>query len=91
MKNAVTAALLLGVLCLVAAPGPTVAGETIGVVRTASGDATITRVENPIPAAPGMKLLVGDTLGTGPDGSSSASSSGTTLPSPSARRAARPP
>jgi len=42
MKNAVTAALLLSVLCLLAAPGPTVAGETIGVVRTVSGDATIT-------------------------------------------------
>ena len=69
MKNAVTAALLLSVLCLLAAPGPTVAGETIGVVRTVSGDATITRGENPIPAAPGLKLLVGDTLGTGPDGS----------------------
>ena len=69
MKHTVTAALLLTMLCLLTVPAPTIAGETIGVVRTASGDATVTRGENPIPAAPGLKLLVGDTLGTGPDGS----------------------
>ncbi|MBS1244190.1 MAG: putative exported protein [Deltaproteobacteria bacterium] len=69
MKHTVTAALLLTMLCLLTVPAPAIAGETIGVVRTASGDATVTRGEKPIPAAPGLKLLVGDTLGTGPDGS----------------------
>jgi hypothetical protein len=69
MKNTVTAALLLGALCLLAVAGTAIAGETIGVVRTASGAATVTRGEKTDPAVPGMKLLVGDTLGTGPDGS----------------------
>jgi len=69
MKNAVTAALLLGALFLLAVAGKAVAGEAIGVVRNVSGDASITRVEKTFPAAPGIKLLVGDTLGTGPDGS----------------------
>ena len=69
MKNTVTAALLLGAVFLLAVAGKAVAGESIGVVRNVSGDATITRVEKTFPAAPGIKLLVGDTLGTGPDGS----------------------
>jgi hypothetical protein len=38
-------------------------------VRTVSGDATVTRGEKSLPAAPGTKLLVGDTLLTGRDGS----------------------
>ena len=69
MKNTVTVALLLSALCLLAAANTAVAGETIGVVRTASGAATVTRGEKTLPAAPGLKLLVGDTLGTGRDGS----------------------
>jgi hypothetical protein len=69
MKNTVTVALLLGALCLLAGAGAAVAGETIGMVRNVSGDATVTRGEKTLPAAPGLKLLVGDTLGTGRDGS----------------------
>jgi hypothetical protein len=69
MKNHVTVALLLGALCLLAVGGTAVAGETIGVVRNVSGDATITRGERTLPAVPGLTLLVGDTLGTGRDGS----------------------
>lgn len=69
MKRSVTAALLLGALCLPTFPGTAVAGETIGVVRTASGDATVTRGEKTVPAARGLKLMAGDTLGTGRDGS----------------------
>jgi hypothetical protein len=65
----VTVALLLGALCLLAVGGTAVAGETIGVVRNVSGDATITRGEKTFPATPGLTLLVGDTLGTGRDGS----------------------
>ena len=69
MKNSLNVALLLGTLCLLAVAGAAVAGETIGVVRNVSGDATVTRGEKTLRAAPGIKLLVGDTLGTGPDGS----------------------
>jgi hypothetical protein len=69
MKYAAAAALLFGALCLPAISGADVAGETIGVVRTASGDATVTRGEKTDPAVPGLKLMVGDTLSTGRDGS----------------------
>lgn len=69
MKNTSITALLLGALYLPAAGGTAVAGETIGVVRTVSGAATVTRGEKTDPATPGFKIMVGDTLGTGPDGS----------------------
>jgi hypothetical protein len=69
MTNFVSGALLLGAVCLLAVAGTAGAGETIGVVRNVSGEATVTRGEKTLPAAPGMKLLVGDTLGTGRDGS----------------------
>ena len=68
MKNAVTAALLLCALCLTTVAGTAVAGETIGVVRNVSGDAAVTREGKPFPATPGLKIMVGDTLATGPDG-----------------------
>lgn len=45
------------------------AEETAGVVRIAGGQATITREGLAFPAAVGTKLLVGDILATGPDGS----------------------
>lgn len=74
MKNAVTAVLLVGVLCLPAVAGTAVAGtvaagETIGMVRTVSGSATVIRGETLLTADPGLKLMVGDTLVTGRDGS----------------------
>jgi hypothetical protein len=69
MKITAAAALLLGALWLTTDDGAAVAGETIGVVRSASGDADVTRGEKSIPAAPGLKLMVGDILGTGRDGS----------------------
>jgi hypothetical protein len=69
MKDTVIAAFLLGASCLLAVPGTTVAGESIGMVRNVSGDASVTRGETTLPAAPGLKLLVGDTLVTGRDGS----------------------
>jgi len=69
MKNTVTATLLLGALSLLPVAGTAVAGESIGLVRTASGDATVSRGEKTVPAAPGLKLMVGDTLGTGRNGS----------------------
>ena len=43
MGNIMTVALLLGALSLLPVTGTAVAGESIGVVRTASGDATVTR------------------------------------------------
>lgn len=69
MKHAVTVPLLLGALFLLAVAGAAVAGETIGVVRTASGDAAVTRVGGTLPASIGLKVIVGDTLVTGRDGS----------------------
>ena len=69
MKNTVTVTLLLSALCLLPAADTAFARETIGVVRTASGAATVTRGENTLPAAPGLKIMVGDTLVTGRDGS----------------------
>ena len=69
MKDTVTITLLLGALCLLPAADAAFAGDPIGVVRTASGAATVTRGEKTIPAAPGLKIMAGDTLGTGRDGS----------------------
>jgi len=69
MKNTVTAALLLSALCILPAADAAFAGDPIGVVRTASGAATVTRGEKTLPAAPGLKIMAGDTLGTGRDGS----------------------
>ena len=69
MKNAVTTVLLLGTLFLLTIAGAAVAGETIGIVRTVSGDAAVTRGETSLLATPGLKLMVGDTLLTGRDGS----------------------
>jgi len=65
----VTATLLLGALCILAVADTAAAAETIGVVRTSSGDATVTRGDQTLPASPGLKILLGDTLGTGADGS----------------------
>jgi len=44
-------------------------GATIGVVRNSAGSATVIRGGNALPAMTGTRLHVGDTLGTGPDGS----------------------
>lgn len=69
MRNSVAAAILVGALSLPAMAGTAPAGEAIGVVRTASGAAAVTRGGKELAAVPGLKLLVGDTLGTGRDGS----------------------
>jgi len=69
LRNIVTATLLLGALCILAVADTAAAAETIGVVRTSSGDATVTRGDQTLPASPGLKILLGDTLGTGADGS----------------------
>lgn len=41
----------------------------IGVVRICAGSATVARDGNVLPATTGTRLHIGDTLGTGPDGS----------------------
>jgi hypothetical protein len=43
--------------------------DTIGVVRNSTGTATVTRGDQALPAVAGTKLLAGDTLSTGFDGS----------------------
>jgi hypothetical protein len=47
---------------------PPAGTETIGVVKNSGGTATVTRGDQVLKAAPGTKLLAGDTLSTGPDG-----------------------
>jgi len=69
MRTTAAVAVVLCALCILAVAGAAVAGETIGVVRTASGDVTVTRGEKTLPAAPGFKIMVGDTLCTGREGS----------------------
>jgi hypothetical protein len=44
-------------------------GDTIGVVRISEGKASIHRGTQDLPAPVGTKLLAGDILSTGPDGS----------------------
>lgn len=63
-----TAALLLTVSFL-GWSVPALAKETIGVVDNSQGAATITREGKVFAADRGTKLLVGDTLSTGSDGS----------------------
>ena len=70
MKNTVTAVLLGG--CLISPdrmPVRQSPGRRSAWSETSSGDATVTRGEKTLPAVPGLTLLVGDTLGTGRDGS----------------------
>ena len=53
-----------------AAPYASSAGpETVGVVRSAAGPATVTREGKAVPATAGLKLHAGDVLATGPGGS----------------------
>lgn len=68
MKYSVTVALVLGALCFHAVAGSATAGETIGMVRTVSGDATVDRGGKSLPATPGLRVMVGDTLVTGRNG-----------------------
>ncbi len=69
MKSTLAAVVLLATMSVLARIGAADAGETIGVVRSATGTATVTRGETILAAAPGLKLQVGDALDTGPDGS----------------------
>ena len=68
MKNSVTVVLVLCALCFPAVAGSATAGETIGIVRTVSGVATVDRGGKSLQAVPGLKVMVGDTLVTGRNG-----------------------
>ena len=61
--------ILLGCLVLPAGVLQAAAQETIGVMRNATGNVTVTRDGKAFPAPAGTKLLAGDILRTGPDGS----------------------
>lgn len=74
MKNAMSCMVLFSAVILsvfVALPPDlsAAAQDTIGVVRSVEGKATVTRGGEVLPAAVGMKLMVDDTLMTGADGS----------------------
>ena len=69
MKHKLSIAILLVTISVLTTGLSAAAQETIGIVRTSEGKATVTRGGKVIPAEEGTKLLVGDTLGTGSDGS----------------------
>ena len=70
MKRTLYLTFLLATLSILLMPGLSdAAQETIGIVRNSAGAATITREGEIRPATSGTKLLVGDTLTTGADGS----------------------
>ena len=62
-------AILLAALPALAWGLPAAEQATIGVVRNSAGNATVTRGDQVLPATVGTKLLAGDTLSTGSDGS----------------------
>lgn len=66
--SALLAAILTLGSTLVAAPPPGAAVESIGSIKTVRGSASILRAGQTIPASPGLKLLVGDSVETGSDG-----------------------
>jgi hypothetical protein len=68
MRHILFVAILLAAV-LVPTRGHADSDGTIGVVRNFTGSATVTRGGNVLPATTGTRLHVGDTLGTGPDGS----------------------
>jgi len=69
MRPAQPVVILLVTLVLMAWGMPANGQQTIGVIKTCAGTATISRGGKILPAAVGTKLLAGDTLATGNDGS----------------------
>ncbi len=69
MRPTKSIVILLLILSALAWPVPAATQESIGIVRTSSGTATINRGGQILPAAVGAKLLAADTLTTGSDGS----------------------
>ena len=60
--------LLAGLLIVATVLAPGLAAAEIGRIKTVVGQVTVTRGKVATPAAPGLKLEVGDVLATGPSG-----------------------
>jgi hypothetical protein len=56
-------------LLLLVRPGISAESQVVGVIKTVTGDASLVRSQQTIPAAPGTKFYLNDTLQTGPDSS----------------------
>lgn len=69
MKRMLLITIVLAMLPTLAWSNPPAEQATIGVVRNSEGTATVTRGDRVIPAVVGTKILAGDILGTGSDGS----------------------
>jgi len=69
MKRTLFLPFLLATLSILLPGLSDAAQETIGIIRNSAGAAAVTRGGQLLPAAAGTKLLVGDTLTTGVDGS----------------------
>ena len=69
MRRALFVAILLLAVVSIPARGHADTPGTIGVVRNAAGQASVTRGGAVLPATAGTRLHAGDTLVTGPDGS----------------------
>ena len=69
IRRTLLVAVFLGTIPFLITNLSAAAQETIGIVRTSEGKATVTRGGQILPAAAGTKLQAGDTLGTGFDGS----------------------
>lgn len=69
MKRTISSAVLLATIVVLAPALGAAAQDTIGIVRNLSGDATVTRNGEVLPAAVGTRLQLGDTLMTGSNGS----------------------
>ena len=69
MRAARSVVILLAAMSVLAQGVAAAALGTIGTVRSSAGAAAVNRGGQDLPAIPGTKLLAGDTLTTGSDGS----------------------
>jgi len=68
MRRILIAALFLATFLVLVSDTPVSAEDTIGMVRSSHGVATVTRGGKVLPASPGTKLMKGDVLDTGSSG-----------------------
>ncbi len=69
IRRILSMTILMAAFSVLAHALPSSADETIGVVRSSSGQAAVIRGDKTLSAAPGTKLYAGDVLATGPGGS----------------------
>lgn len=69
MRAARSVVILLAAMSVLAQGVAAAALDTIGTVRSSAGTAAVTRGDEDLPATAGTKLLAGDILTTGSDGS----------------------